>query len=380
MSSDEQDAPHNARGSANPEALEWYARALEGSVETGSVRCFGPGPESLEVQVRLSATGYSIFPADYDDPALGSGALASCREYFDELIEAAKVEAGEPPRVDIFSEAERISNARYLWRMATDEVSHFHKWYWPAGMSIDEACALHKITDWPRAPFTLAQNYLESRAITGSERFANTVIGVLYGGYCGWDGRPGSPRGYGDFELTEANMKRELQITIDYMIAAMRNILTDELTAVHRTCFKRIKEGLWMPMMVDVKTGGASKQKKLRQMPGIASGAAVKFHTDAEVRAARKLIIGEGVETCLSAIQMGLSPVWATGSTYGIRDFPALPFLRELTVLGERDNGASERAYREVQHRYRGAGIKIKMILPEKGYKDFNDQIQARQK
>src|SRR4051794_18444545 len=51
------------------------------------------------------------------------------------------------------------------------------------------------------------------------------------------------------------------------------------------------------------------------------------------------LTVGEGVETCLSARQLGLRPAWALGSVRAIRTFPVLSGIEALTILEETDDG-----------------------------------------
>jgi hypothetical protein len=123
------------------------------------------------------------------------------------------------------------------------------------------------------------------------------------------------------------------------MIAAMRSITTDELTGIHRTALT----------LDGVKVG--------RKMLGIAAGSAIKL--DADDAVTHGLIIGEGIETCQAARQLGLRPTWALGSVGGIASFPVLAGIECLTILAERSpdgtpNAASERAVAECgEHRGR---------------------------
>ena len=51
--------------------------------------------------------------------------------------------------------------------------------------------------------------------------------------------------------------------------------------------------------------------------------------------------MGEGIETCLAAQQLGYRPVWAVGSTAGIAQLPILPGLGALTIFGENDTSSN---------------------------------------
>jgi putative DNA primase/helicase len=69
-------------------------------------------------------------------------------------------------------------------------------------------------------------------------------------------------------------------------------------------------------------------------MLGAAGGTAVKLDPDPCVTLG--LVVGEGVETCLSARQLGLKPVWALGSVGAIRAVPVLSGIEALTILDGR--------------------------------------------
>jgi hypothetical protein len=87
-------------------------------------------------------------------------------------------------------------------------------------------------------------------------------------------------------------------------------------------------------------------------------------------------VIGEGVETCLAARQIGFRPVWAMGSTSGIQKFPVLSGVDVLTVLGEVDAGANRRAAEECGERWHNEGRGVIIASPLHG-KDINDALRA---
>jgi putative DNA primase/helicase len=91
---------------------------------------------------------------------------------------------------------------------------------------------------------------------------------------------------------------------IGAMIALFRNVQTDEPQAVSRTSLDH--EG----------------RKLGRKFLGPVGGAAIKLDADEEVLSV--LHIGEGVETCMAARQLGLRPAWALGSSGAIERFPVL--------------------------------------------------------
>lgn len=141
------------------------------------------------------------------------------------------------------------------------------------------------------------------------------------------------------------------------MVSLLRDIRTNEPCGIHRTFLD------------------ARGQKIGRKMLGRARGAAIKLDADEDVTAG--LTIGEGVETCLAARQLGFSPAWALGSAGAIESFPNLPGIETLTILAETDdNGANERATEVCATRWQTAGAEVITVKPEHGG-DMNDQLMG---
>jgi len=143
--------------------------------------------------------------------------------------------------------------------------------------------------------------------------------------------------------------------TVPAMIAALRCIRSGRIVGIHRTALN------------------ADGTKLGRRMLGTAAGAAVMLDPDDTVTTG--LTIGEGIETCLAARQLGLRPVWAVGSAGAIRAFPVLSGVEALTILGETgDDGANEAAVQAVGTRWAQAGAEVDVIHPRvEG--DLNDAI-----
>ena len=142
----------------------------------------------------------------------------------------------------------------------------------------------------------------------------------------------------------------ERLVYVPAMLAAMRSITSDAITGLHRT--RLTPHGI----------------KVERRMLGIAAGAAIKFDADEQVTTG--LTVGEGVETCLAARQIGFGPVWALASAGAISKFPLLGGIETLTLLAENDP-ASERAIDEVADRWLSAGREVLIVRPSAG--DMND-------
>ena len=139
------------------------------------------------------------------------------------------------------------------------------------------------------------------------------------------------------------------------MLGAMRCVLTDELRAIHRTRLDR--EG----------------RKLGRRMLGPSARCAIKLDTDDAVTGG--LVVGEGVETCLAARQLGFAPTWAMGSAGAIGVLPVLPGVEGLTLLAETDDaGANERAVEACAARWHEAERDVVIITPNRG--DMNDALR----
>jgi putative DNA primase/helicase len=149
-------------------------------------------------------------------------------------------------------------------------------------------------------------------------------------------------------------------IYVPAMIAPLRDIHSDQIVGVHRT---RLVE----------KNGRIVRGE--RRMLGIAQNAVIKIDPDEMVE--QGLIIGEGIETCLTHRQEhGLRPVWALGNAGAVKAFPVLGGLSGLTILGENDD-ANRKAAAECSWRYRAAGVDVIRIFPaDESISDANDLLR----
>lgn len=126
----------------------------------------------------------------------------------------------------------------------------------------------------------------------------------------------------------------------DALLALFRNVLTGEPQAVSRIFIDR------------------DGRKIERKFLGPVAGAAVMLDPFEDVLGG--LHVGEGVETCMAARQLGLRPTWALGSAAAIAAFPILSGVECLTLLQENDaNGASQRACEACALRWHAAGHEV---------------------
>jgi hypothetical protein len=185
---------------------------------------------------------------------------------------------------------------------------------------------------------TVAERYLASRALQLPDDLAGPVL--RFHPRCPWQNE--------DTRITDR---------IPALIAAFRSIDDNQITAVHRI---RLDQPQRWP-------------KTDRRMLGPVQRSAVKLGDLSST-----LTIGEGVETCLAARQLGLAPVWALGGAGAISFFPVLDGITILTILGEADSASTE-AIRLCSRRWQRAFRKVKIAYSEIG-SDINDALIANAK
>lgn len=297
--------------------LHEIARVLGGQVTGGQALCPGPGHSRRDrsMSVRLSPgspDGFICF-SHANDP------WQACRDHItkslgmpaDRWRPERKVDpAGEQRRLEVRRQAEDLHRADLERRQV-------------------QAVAIWTNARSPRG--TPAEACLRSRRLHLTDDLSSYVI--RFAASCPW--------GTG---------------TALVMVAALRDIVSNEVVGIHRTALT------------------ADGQKLGRKMLGRASGAAIKLDNDGEV--ALGLSVGEGLETCVAAQQLGLRPVWALGSVNALEHFPVLAGIEGLTVLAESDDsGASARACDVVGARWHSAGRDVEIIYPRNGG-DLNDALR----
>ena len=136
----------------------------------------------------------------------------------------------------------------------------------------------------------------------------------------------------------------------------MRDIKTNDPVAIHRTAL----------------TKDHPPQKIDRMSLGPIGGGAIKISPDWEVHSG--LMIGEGVETVLSASQhYQFKPVWSLISSGNLAKFPVASGIERLTVVVDND-AAGEQAAEECSRRQVEAGIAV-ITTQTVGVNDFNDLL-----
>jgi putative DNA primase/helicase len=153
-------------------------------------------------------------------------------------------------------------------------------------------------------------------------------------------------------------------VRLPTMLGLMRDIITDEPKAIHRTALRVDGTGKADPP-------GLGNAKK---MLGPMKGTALKLTGDADV--IDGLGIAEGIESALTAICAGWRPLWACGSAGAIEKFPILPGIESLTIFADADR-AGMAAAAACQVRWVNAGLECRILAPPEAGADWNDVVRA---
>lgn len=108
-----------------------------------------------------------------------------------------------------------------------------------------------------------------------------------------------------------------------------------------------------------------------KMMLGPCRGGAVRL-----APAGDPLMIGEGIETCLAAMQATSYSTWAALSTSGLRTLDLPPAVQEVVVLADGDE-RGETAALAAAARWRHEGRRVRIARPPQGA-DFNDLLLDR--
>ncbi len=142
------------------------------------------------------------------------------------------------------------------------------------------------------------------------------------------------------------------------MVALVTRGADDTPLAIHRTFLAR--DG-----------GGKAPVDPQKMMLGPCRGGAVRLAEPGDV-----LMVGEGIETCLAAMQATGHPAWAALSTSGLRTLDLPDDVRDVIVLADGDD-AGEAAARDCAWRWKREGRRVRIARPPQGM-DFNDMLLGR--
>jgi hypothetical protein len=142
------------------------------------------------------------------------------------------------------------------------------------------------------------------------------------------------------------------------MVALVTRGADDAPIAIHRTFLGR---------------DGANKAPvdPQKMMLGPCRGGVVQLGTRGDL-----LMVGEGIESCLAAMQATGNSAWAALSTSGLRTLDLPNQVREVVVLADGDD-PGETAARDCALRWKREGRRVRIARPPQGL-DFNDLLMGR--
>jgi putative DNA primase/helicase len=142
------------------------------------------------------------------------------------------------------------------------------------------------------------------------------------------------------------------------MVGLVTNGRTGEPVAIHRTFLA--PDG-----------NGKAQVESQKMMLGPCRSGAVRLADPGEV-----LMVGEGIETCLAAMQASGRPAWAALSTSGLRALDLPNNVRDVIVLADGDE-AGETAARDCALRWKRESRRVRIARPPKGL-DFANMLLGR--
>jgi putative DNA primase/helicase len=139
------------------------------------------------------------------------------------------------------------------------------------------------------------------------------------------------------------------------MVALVTDGVTDAPVGVHRTFLSSVS--------------GKAPVKPPKMMLGPCRGGAVRLGAAANI-----LLVGEGIETCLSAMQATGRPAWAALSTSGLKTLNLPETIIDVVIVADGDE-AGERAAQTGVRRWQRTGRRVRIARPP-GAADFNDVMR----
>jgi putative DNA primase/helicase len=304
--------------------LKTLHAVLGGEIVGRQLTCPGPGhsPRDRSLSVRLEPSapdGFVVFSHCGDD-------FRDCRDYVRQRLGMPQWQPGDGrdrrvhmkdlcafdiAAVDV--EAERQPHSDDDCIRITRAVRIWHEGRDPRG--------------------TLAEKYLnEQRKLDLPDSLCGEVL--RFHPHCPWrDENTGSA------------------IFIPALIVAFRSIDDGDITGIHRIALN------------------LDGTKRDRRMLGITRRTAIKLDLPGDI-----LVIGEGVETCMAARELGFLPAWALGSVGQISSFPVIDGIKTLTILGETGKASAD-AVAFCTPRWHAAGRRVRVITPDDGCSDLNDEL-----
>ena len=142
------------------------------------------------------------------------------------------------------------------------------------------------------------------------------------------------------------------------MVALVTRGMDGAPIAIHRTFLAR-------------EENGKAPVDPAKMMLGPCRGGVVRLSDPGDV-----LMVGEGIETCLAAMQATGLAAWAALSTSGLRALDLPRDLRDVIMLADGDD-PGEAAAQHCAWRWKREGRRLRIARPPRGL-DFNDLLMRR--
>jgi hypothetical protein len=147
------------------------------------------------------------------------------------------------------------------------------------------------------------------------------------------------------------------------MVAPIVNAAGDQI-AIHKTFLRSDGSGKAdLPKKEQRETCGPMKEGAVRLAP---------------LRPGGVLVVGEGIESTLSAMQLFDLPGWAALHGGGIKDLDLPADIRRVVIAADNDaNGVGQRAALFARKRWGAEGRSARILLPPNPGEDFNDVLSS---
>ena len=139
------------------------------------------------------------------------------------------------------------------------------------------------------------------------------------------------------------------------MVALVTHVVTGEPLAVHRT-------------FLAMDGSGKAPVTPTKMMLGPCRGGVVRLG-----EATARVLVGEGIETCLAAMLATGEPAWAALSASGMAALVLPPTIRDVVILANGDEAGETAALTAARHWSR-EGRTVRIARPPNGM-DFNDLL-----
>lgn len=151
--------------------------------------------------------------------------------------------------------------------------------------------------------------------------------------------------------------------TFPALVALIRSTETGQPVAIHRTFLRRDGTG-----KADVDPVKASK--------GPIAGGAIMLH---ETMSSAPVVIGEGIESSLSAGRLLGAPAWAAIAAGNLKNIMPPAESSEIIIAADPDAVGQREAWAAAE-RWRAHGRSVRVATPDNAHFDFNDILVSRQR